>query len=433
MIVWAVATNPAHAQQHPDSIEVAVLTGWPESLPRLLDDMGPRAPRLLPAIDSLALEYAYDRTGAASSVSWTFQLSWRPGRRVLYEGRVLPRREAPPQIRMASVELLADVIVDGQRRAEMIIAVDSLRLAPQPQHDRFNVSVGYDRVFLDTPPAVARRYLKRGITLANLRVERMGFVADGMATGRVLNDRDPQERRPAPAPRPRVYEPRVRILVGWRIGPDPYYVGRGNDAQAPPRADRTRDDAGRTPAPDDPLSRGDDRSETEQSADESSSDPRDRRTSADADREEDGDDEDGDDDDLLVPALAAAGAVGAAAFIGGTIGVFGTGDTPIGLAAGYTQPNGGIHLQAAINDAVLDDDGTQRLTVKAMGFYDLFAAPVQPAVGLGVQAVAVGDDTTLDPSVSVGLVGRFGPVLLYGGVDGVQGTPEASLTFNVRH
>lgn len=441
----------AHAQGRPVP-DVAVLTGWPESLPQLLREMGTRAPRLLPEIDSLALEYTY--TPGPDDVVWELQFSWRPGRRVLYEGRVLPRRDAPSGLRMVSIEVLADVIVDGQRRAEMVVAVDSMRLGPQPRVYRFEALAGYNRVFLDTPPDAARRFLERGVTLANLRIERMGFVAeeeDGV-TG-AMRPPDTRERRPVPRRAPSVYEPRTRVgvLIGWRIGPDPYFVGPGGrDRGARTRTDRPRSQgSGRTPTagndtPPRGSSRGDrdtDRADRERAE---NGDASEGRSTSDAERGTgsrtsdgdasggDEDDDGGDDDDLLGPALIAAGAVGAAAIIGGTAGVFGTGDTPIGLAAGYTQARGGIQLQAAINSAVLDDNGTQRLTIKAMGFYDAFDAPVQPALGIGAQAQAIGETTTLDPSVSVGAVGRIGPVLLYGGFDVAQGAPEVGLAINFR-
>lgn len=71
----------------------AVLTDWPRSLPRLLDEMGRKAPYLLPEIDSLSLDYRYAANDSTSQ--WAFSLKWTPGRRVLYEGDVLPRRRAP--------------------------------------------------------------------------------------------------------------------------------------------------------------------------------------------------------------------------------------------------------------------------------------------------------------------------------------------------
>jgi len=439
------SVGPARAQAPAPNVQVATLTDWPEpSLSGLLRDMGPRAPRLLPEIDSLALEYRY--TVDSTATRWQLGLSWRPGTRVLTEGNVLRLREGPGDIRMVSVEVLADVIVAGQKQAEMIVAVDSMALGPQPQQYRFDVRVGYDRVFLDTPPAAARRYLRQGVTLANLRIERMGFNAFGAPAQGQRRDPNVQERRPAPRTAPSTYRSRVRVAVGWRLGPDPYYVYRGSNGQEMRRTERPREDLGRTPTRGEARDRGADRGEpaedtgsgeeTTRGTDrgdggaEKGGDASDRSgRSANGDDE---DDEDEDDDDLLVPALAAAAGVGLAAYAGGTVGLFGTGDAPLGLTAGYTHPRGGVQLQTAINSAVIEDDGREELTLKALGFYDVFRSRVQPALGLGAQIEAA-SDTEADPIVSVGLVGNLGRVVLYGGYDVVNQAPEAGIAYNFRH
>jgi hypothetical protein len=437
---------PSRAQQPAawTDVQVATLTDWPEpSLSGLLRDMGRRAPRLLPEIDSLALEYRY--TADSTETRWQLGLSWRPGTRVLNEGNVLRLREGPSDIRMVSVEVLADVIVAGQKQAEMIVAVDSMALGPQPQQYRFDVRVGYDRVFLDTPPAAARRYLRQGVTLANLRIERMGFNAFGAPAQGQRREPDVQERRPAPRPAPSIYEPRVRLAIGWRLGPDPYYVYRGDDGRVVRRTERPREDVGRTPTRGEARDRGADRDESAEDpgSGEEATRGADRgdegeekgsgasnRSGRSADKSDD-DDED-DDEDLLVPALAAAAGVGLAAYAGGTVGLFGTGDAPLGLTAGYTHPRGGVQVQAAINSAVIENEGQEELTVKALGFYDVFRARVQPALGVGAQIEAT-DDTEADPIVSVGLVGNLGRVVLYGGYDVVNQAPEAGIAYNFRY
>ena len=444
-VLWG-AMPPAQAQDRGPrtDVQVATITDWPDpSLQGLLREMGRRAPRLLPEVDSLALAYRY--AARASAADWSFTLSWQPGARVLSEGRVLRRREGPQGVRMVSVELLADVIVAGQKEAELVVAVDSMRLRPLPQVYRFDVQVGYDQVFLDTPAGDARQYLRQGVTLANLRVERMGFDAETMPTRGQRQEPDVRERRPAPRPAPSVYEPRVRIAIGWRIGPDPYYVGRGPGGEIERRTERPREDVGRTPSGADERPRGADRSRDddaprgERGADDTARDgDRDGEASGEApsrrgrdksDRDEKDEDDEEDEEDLLVPALAAAAGVGLAAYAGGTVGLYGTGDTPIGLIGGYTHPRGGVQLQAAVNGSVITEDDVQRLTAKALGFYDVFASRVQPALGGGVQVTG----STVDPSVSVGLVGNLGPVVLYGGFDVVQQTPEVGVAYNFRH
>lgn len=404
----------------------ATIEGWPRSLPELLDEMGQKAPYLLPRIDSLALDYRYAVTDTASR--WSFVLSWRPAERVLYEGDVLPWREGPRDIRMTNVEFRADVRVDGEERAEMIVGVDSMRLRPQPDRFAFNVTVHHERVFLDTPASEARRILSKGITLDPLIVERMGFTAAGTQQRGGPDHRRDAGRPPDEARRPSIYAPRTNIRIGWRIGPRPYYVGEAD-----------RDDHTRTERPrGETVGRA-----TGENQDEGSVGRRGEQTGKRGEPEGDaaaggtsgddsGDADDEDEPDLLVPALGAVVAVAAVGYAGGTVGLYGRGDTPIGLAAGHTTPSGGVQLQAAVNSAVIEDGPNQKLTVKALGFYDVFGARMQPAAGLGVH-VNPEPDHDVQPSVSPGLVGNFGRFVLYGGFDVVQGTPEVGVTYNFRH
>ncbi len=155
----------------------ATLANWPVSLTELLRDMGKKAPYLLPRLDSLALEYRYASNDSTSQ--WSFVLGWDPGRRVLYRGEVLAREEGPSDVRMVSVELRADVQVEGEVIGEMIVAVDSMALRPLPSIYSFEVTVGHDRVFLNATAAEARRALAEGVTLDGLVVERMGFTSRG--------------------------------------------------------------------------------------------------------------------------------------------------------------------------------------------------------------------------------------------------------------
>jgi len=415
------------------------LEGWPRSLPTLLDEMGRKAPYLLPRIDSLALDYRYATTDTTSR--WSFVLSWRPAERVLYEGNVLPRREGPRGIRMTNVELRANVRVDGEKQAEMIIGIDSMALRPTPDRFAFNVTVPHERVFLNTSPEEARRILSEGAVLDRLIVERMGFSAPEVQRGGRSDRKPDARRREEPSPRPSIYRPRTRILIGWRVAPRPYYVD-DNDEDGDRETRRPRGDViGRTPTADADRSGDADRGEGRERGDgeeergEKEGEGEEGRSGvgkAPSGDDEQDDDEDEDDTSLQTPALAAAAAVGLFAFAGGTVGVYGQGDTPIGLASGYTHPKGGIQLQAAVNQAVLEDGTDQQLSVKALGFYDVFGARVQPAVGLGVR-IDPGGDSDVEPAVSGGLVGNFGRYVLYGGVDVVQGTPEIGVAYNFRY
>ena len=430
LLVGALLLLPqghGRAQSFPDGVRngqgTVALEAWPRSLPALLDEMGTDAPYLLPRIDSLALDYRYAVTDTTSR--WSFVLSWRPAERVLYEGEVLPRREAPRAIRMTNVELRADVRVDGAKEAEMIIGVDSLSLRALPDRFAFNVSVAHDRVFLDTAPTEARRLLREGIVLDRLVVERMGFAAAGTQRSGTSEHRpDVHERRDAPARAPSIYAPRTRIFVGWRIGPRPYYVGDADgDGDGDRRTRRPRGAmVGESPTADAGRDQEADGSEGNTAEGRATGTPR-------SDNEDTDDEED--DTSLQTPALAAAAAVGLVAVAGGTVGLYGRGDTPLGLASGYTHPDGGVQVQAAVNSAVLDDGPDQQLSVRALGFYDLFGARVQPALGLGVM-VDPGAGRDVEPAVSGGLVGNLGRIVLYGGVDVVHGTPEVGVSYNIR-
>ncbi|MFO8100231.1 MAG: hypothetical protein R6T83_11505 [Salinibacter sp.] len=455
VLLFAVSAGRVCAQER-DSVQreaargpeanqgTVALTDWPESLPGLLRDMESRAPYLLPKLDSLGLDYRYAATDSTSR--WSFVLGWRPGQRVLYEGEVVPRREGPEEVRMTNVELRAEVIAEGEAIGEMIVAVDSMALRSLPSVYSFEVEVGHDRVFLDVPSEEARRALRRGVTLQNIVVERMGFSS---ADARRPSDRAgeaPDTRRQEPAPRrsPSVYTPRTSVRIGWRLAPRPYYVDRGasgdgrevrlrgETAGQPTGQEGRVGDAGEAAGQETPA----DGERTGRDAPEETDEQNEGRTSGSDGGEPDGRDTKDDDDEddgpnLRGPALVAAGAVALTAVIGGTVGLYGTGDTPLGLAAGYTHPRGGIQLQAAVSAAVLEDDAGQRLTAKALGFYDVFRAPVQPAVGAGVQIDAA-RAPNVRPSVSTGLVGNLGRIVLYGGVDVVQQTPEIGVTYNFR-
>lgn len=432
-----------------DRTGTAVLAGWPRSLTDLLDRMGRRAPRLLPKLDSLTVAYAYDTQ--PEEVRMSFGLRWVPGPSVLYRGEVLARRDAPQDIRMTSVELLLDVVRGGQKLSEIVVAVDSMALPASPGYYQFDVRVPYDRVFLETSSDTARAYLERGVTLERPTVERVGFHA--FRNGRIVGEvqeaprtEEPSARRGEPAPPP-FYRPRSRIIIGWRIGPDPYFVTSRGDRRRPAAdEDRiasrtvTRDRTGRSatggrtadesPDPDRPDP------DREGRTGRSSGDGEDGKTAGagDADDKSDGRDEDDEDDDSLAPAaIGAAVAVAGVAYFGGTVGIYATGDTPLGLTAGVTRSQWGLHLQAAINPEVIEQENVQRLTAKVTGFYDVIGSSVlQPALGAGIQARAVDDETTLHAALSIGAVLNTGRFVLFGGYDLARDTPEFSLAYNFR-
>lgn len=449
----------------------AVLADWPRSLSDLRDRMGRRAPYLLPKLDTLSVRYAYE-TGT-DAVRMQFTIGWASSRSVLYRGEILPPRQAPQDIRMTSVELLLDVVRGGQPLAEIVVAVDTLALRSLPDTYTFNAVVPYDRVFLDTPADSARAYLERGVELRRPTVERIGFdrFVEGEPVGDARPPRNDRTEAPDPAPPPRVYEPRTAIAIGWRVAPRPYYIVRrdGRTVRQPAEdrtVTRTDDAEGRTArtnggTDDAPRSRtGDTRDGNAREGDSRTADAGDGRARSgrsgggdggDAEKgdaengdgaksndgtsapKRSGDDDDEDDDSLAPAALGAAAVIAGVAYFGGTVGVYGSGDTPIGLTAGVTRANGGVHLQAAVNPEVIEQEDRQRLTAKVMGFYDVFNAPIQPAASVGLRLETFGDDTQADPSVSLGLVGNTGRIVLYGGYDVVHSTAEFGLTYNFRY
>jgi len=433
----------------PDVTGTAVLADWPPSLSDLLDRMGQQAPRLLPKIDTLMVDYAYS-TGD-DVVDMRFGLQWTSGESVLYRGDVIPRSEGPPDVRMSSFEILLEVVTGGRKVAETVIAVDSMALPPAPGYYEFNVRVPYEQVFLDMDARTAESYLKEGVTLERPLIEVMGFreFRNGQPFGDVQTSRSDEaqgdRRRTEAEPAPVVYRPRTSVLIGWRIAPDPYYIGpapvrgrspSGGDNRVVERPGGDSNRTGRAATSGRPTG-----SDSEGDSEERTG----RTTAASGDSDKSGkqengssssgrDEDDEDDDDLAGAALGAAAVVAGVAYFGGTVGLYGTGETPLGLTAGVTKRKGGVHLQAAINPEVIDQEGTQRLTVKALGFYDLFGnSIVQPAIGVGVQAIAIDDNTELEPAVSVGAVLNTGAFTLFSGYDFTRSVPEFGLAYNFRY
>ena len=131
--------------------------------------------------------------------------------------------------------------------------------------------------------------------------------------------------------------------------------------------------------------------------------------------------------------MAGAAAVGLLAVAGGTVGYYGNAEMPLGLTSGLVRPKGGVLLQVAVNTAVLGaDDEPEKLLGKVMGFYGVANLPIQPALGLGVMAEENGDDLDLTPSLSLGAVGNFGRLILFGGYDFAADGVDFGFAFNFR-
>lgn len=418
-----IASSTAFAQAPGQGSGTAQLTDWPSDLREARRNIRTEL-QLLPKLDQLDLDYRYQ--SGSDGADFSFVLAWRPGREALYQGRIIRYRSLPDGVRMTAIELEADVHVDGERVARMLIGVDSMALAPDPSVYSFEVpGVSYDQVFLDTSAEEARRYLSEGATLRNLHISRVAFGVPRSER----EERNYRGERSQQSSSWSIYAPRVNIIMGWRLGPRRYYIDR------PPEAGTWRprgDEVGRT-ADSEGTRSGSGRESTGRAE---SGDSQGERGESGTGRGKDTsrDDDDDDDEDSLLPAGAVALAgVGLAAVIGGTVGYSGTGKTPIGVMAGWVQPRGGTLLQASINSAVLDDNGREHLVVKGLGFYDVFKAPIQPAIGLGALATAQGSETTVEAGLSIGAALNLGRVIVTGGYDVIQQNAEFGLAINFRY
>lgn len=402
---------------------VAALLRWPAALYEA--DATPYPYDLLPALDSLALAYRYDVHEGAPRLRLT--LAWTPGPVGVLDNERVPAEAMPARLRLLAAEIQADVVAEGRTVARLHLVLDSLGLAALPDRHRFTlVDQAWEAIFEGVTGAEARALFAGGFTLDHLEILRIAFASyeDGEA-GRPY---DP--RRPTGVG---VYPPRSGVWVGWVMPPRARAGKRGSDRARPER--EPRETVGRTPGtePEHDRTREGGAAETDRSGDRAERDRGDRkRPSLPGQKRKD--DEKDDDAELLPVALAGAAAVGALALGGGTVGYFGNTEAPLGLAAGRVAPHAGLLLQVAVNEAVLGAPGDEAFIGRATTFYDLFGSRIQPALGLGVFAQEQGGGAAeWMPSVSLGAVGNFGSLLVFGGYDVVASGIDFGLAFNWRH
>lgn len=401
----------------------AVLTDWPDGWPSAAVRGGAD---VLPALDTLALGYRYEADPEAPQMAFTVR--WIPASHGYDRGRRVTV-QALPDLRMTMLALEADVMIQERRVAGVVIAIDSMALRVQPDSFAFEAAdLSYATVFAGTSADSARAYFERGFSLENLTVRRIGFEPV-QAERRVANRRS---RRDAPGP---VYVPRpaIDIGIGWVIRPRTRASGGGSAPPSDGRTPGTRragdDEDGRSTGRGDDRARGD-RGEDDRKGSEDGAKKRGRRKNSDDD---DRDDDDDDKESLRPAAAVAAAAVGAVALGGGSVGYYGTTEAPFGVTAGYADPRGGALLQASVNGALLlgEEGEAQRLTAKALVFYDVLGAPVQPALSLGVRARA-DDEIDLDPSLALGAALNLGRVVVLGGYDVLGAAAEFGVAINFR-
>lgn len=416
------------------------LAKWPFVLyeaPSLEEDEPLYPYDLLAAIDTLTLGYAYAVEEDYPVLD--FSLTWTPGPYGVYADERVRYDDLPGEVVIAAVDLRADVAVEGEVVADLVITLDSLVLGPSPE--QFYVTergIPWASLFTKTDADDARAYFASGFVLRNLEILRIAFASypeEEVARYEPLYPRDIG-----------VYPPRISIWVDW-LSPSRAAGKRGTTTRPP----TPREGIGRTVEPSSETA-GRTRSGTRRTTDRDTEGRRPGRTSSSdrSDTEDEGDkasrptrsgkakkkkdDEEDDDQDLLPGALVGVAAIGVVAFAGGTIGYFGNTETPLGLTAGRVQGKAGALLQGAVNGAVLGKGNEpEQAIARVMSFYDVFKAPIRPAVGLGVLLEEKGDEIDVSPSVSLGAASVFGPVVLYGGYDLFVGGIDVGLAVNFRY
>lgn len=392
-----VFVQPGAAQ----STEQVYLTDWPAESPET--DERSYSYELLPFIDTLAVAYQYAVIEDTPRLAFT--VSWTPSPHAIYLEQAVRYADLPGEMVIEALELSAAVVTNGQTIGTLVLASDSLGLLPAPnEHTLTWTDISWAEVFAESSAATAQSAFASGFTLQDLTIERIAFAS---------HERVP-DRPITVAHRQPIYADILIDITFWD-----FWQTSGRAQYPPPRASQSgkpRGDAtGRNARASTDRSRSGNRS-TE------------RSTSA-----KTNDDDEEEEDSLVPAAIVAAAAVGLVGLAGGTVGFYGTSETPIGLAAGFTRPYGGALLMAGINESVLRSGTGQKLTAKVLGFYDLLGGPVQPALSAGVLAQTDGNTTHIDPSVAIGGMLNVGPALLHLGYDPLQSGIEFSAAVNFRY
>lgn len=346
-----------------------VVRGWPEALPTGRDA---RRYAALPSMDTLALGYRIADTGDAPAVEVAFR--WTPGREAIFEGRRVPYRRLPEGIRLVAFVLTADVMQDGRRVGGFTLDVDSTRLAAG-ETLRLAPAVAWSHVFDGLGATEARRVVREGATLSNLRLVRAAFAS--FDTRRVSRRYGVRTRSGTRASHPTVIVIDQAIGLAWDIAWLTGGPGYGIDVG---RVFDLFDDA------------------------------------------------DGDDDtELLVPALAGAAAVGVAAWQAGSFGLFASDGAPFGVVGGYTGSRFGVYAQVGASPSVFGlVDRPEAIQARLLGYALRPGWRVAPYVGVGAEvreAIACTpsctavDGTTARAAFSLGLAVPTSRLVTLLGVD----------------
>jgi hypothetical protein len=106
----------------------------------------------LPFIDSLAIQYLFSLSSAASSVvSMHFAISWSAGLVGIVDGQKVGSGNIPPGFVIESIDLLMDVLVGDDSVAEFFLPLDTIGLGPSPSMTFVDIKdVSWSSVFMDT-------------------------------------------------------------------------------------------------------------------------------------------------------------------------------------------------------------------------------------------------------------------------------------------
>lgn len=387
-----------------------------------------KASEILPLIDTLTIEYHYEVQDQRPF--FTYAIDWKPAGDIYLDGRKTSFEDLNGDLYIESLVIEADVFVDGEQATTMTLRHDSLMSEAHPGLVTVSLNdLAWSDVFENTDANVARSYYLKGFELSNARIAAIAFVF--FEEEPALSRNEPTYGKPRRPSRRTIYKPGISIWIDF-----PMFVRR-----PPPRVAVVRDDDRTTEPRGDRVGRGSDIDE-----DRDNSDRRDSDRTADKDEEEGGladilsgkkkkDDDDEDEGELLPAAIAGAAAVVAVAFIGGTVGYYGnTSQAPIGLMTGYVQPEGGVLLQVAVNEALIQRSKTreEHLIARIASFYNAFNAPIQPALGLGVHVTQADNEVAYAFSISPGLAGNFGRLVILTGYDVTSGGVDVGMAYNFR-
>jgi hypothetical protein len=224
MLFAAVSLNVDALAQPVSSEGVLSVYHWPD-----FDDRGVvrdlRNNNFFPSVDTLSVGYRYavrdDRPGGEIMIEWI------PGDRGIHRGAVARMQDIPARFRLIALDLVADVVVDGQVVDTLVLRIDSLSLDPVPGLARIDdPDIPWDQLFESRDAEKARSIVDRGFELSSLRVIRMAFSAE-----RISNEEDGQRKTGAADAgtdptewETIVYVPDVQIWIDWTFGADPFHV-----------------------------------------------------------------------------------------------------------------------------------------------------------------------------------------------------------------